>query len=130
MPNTAPQKNAPNRNKAVAPNSTKSAPNQVQERSVKASSQKNAAKNLEHFNVDPPKMKTSGGQMSVARREQMIREIDIYVQMVYERLILEAQSNGGNAGGKHPLGSPFQFPEKLFDRRCPTDALTSKTDER
>ena len=41
--------------------------------------------------------------MPVARREQMLREIDIYVQMVYERLVLEAQSNGGNAGGEDPF---------------------------
>jgi negative regulator of sigma E activity len=106
MPNPAPQQNAPNGNNGAVQIQGKKPSKQTPESNAKSVPQKNAQKQIEHFNADPPKKIAPGRQMPAARREQMVREIDIYVQMVYETLIREAQSNGGNPAGKSPSNHP------------------------
>lgn len=113
MPNPVPQSRIPNRNEGATQTQGKNAPKQASKKTqlltAKSASPKDATKRIEHFDGNPTKKNTSGRQMPAGRREQMDREISLFVQAVFESFVRDAQSKGGNpAGNLHPEPSLFQ----------------------
>ena len=62
--------------------------------------------------------------MPAERRQQMDREIGLFVQAVFESFIRDAQSNGGNPAGRFfsKTSSPISILKSFKDFCCPIES--------